>query len=162
MSVRNNLQHELLKCILGNIGFAPSPYFGKAGLSHRDLISQEVVKIQYDNGVVDYPIFSGKIGFGSEILSALGVRINEPDMPEEFVVVYQINDTEINAIRANFLNYNNMLTLINIKGSWKDASMYAKLISTAGFERVASIGFDWKENAIDKKLLAALLQICDM
>ena len=162
MSVRNNLQHELLKCILGNIGFAPSPYFGKVGLSHNDLRSQEVVKIQYDEEIVEYPVFSGKVGFGSEILSALGIRINEVDLPEEFVIVYRINDTEINAIRANFLNYNNMLFLVNNKGSWKDVSMYAKLVSTAGFERITDIGFDWKENEVDQKLFDALLQICDM
>lgn len=160
--IHNELVHELIKVICSNIGFVPGENFGKAGLSEDVFKTDRKIQLEVENKVFDLPVYAGKIEMSNSRLTTVATVIRLPNEPDEFSVVFKVDATPTLAIRCNFEDFSGMRFINNFDSKWDDTNLYQKLISTAGFVKIADLGFIWKPcNDVDE-LHGLLTELVEM
>jgi len=146
--IRNALQHELIKCIFGNLGLVPGSNWGISGLSLPEFITGHNVPVLWGDETVpaQFPIHAAFYPEAFNRLTLAAVRIvdkNNVNGPyEEFGLVFEVSGDPPIGIRASFEDFEDMRFLVYKNKSWSNISTYAKLIQCAGFESLASNGFN--------------------
>lgn len=160
--IHNTLVHEILKVMMGNLGFIPGAKFGTAGLSDDILKIEKIIKLEIGDAIVNLPVYAGQITAGDQQIRCMGTVIRSMNEPDEFSIVYQVDDLPPMGARCNFDDFEGMRMIRYHDGKWEDMSLFSKLMTCAGFEKITELGFIWKNLEEQDHLYPILVDIVEM
>ena len=155
--IEDDLTKQMIKYILGNLGFVPKPLFGKVGLSDKFLKTKHVLTFEEDGNQVNHPIYAGEIKFPEGSLRSVGVAIH----PGEFTVIFKFDSGEFNLLKN--IDEEEYIFVVSSNGvDWQNPSMYTKLCVTTGIANITDLGYVWQPTKNTADLIAALKASIDI
>ena len=163
------LNRELIRTMLGDFGLVPPPNFGKVGISTQEFLLKESLdmEVESESGEMEsisYGLWAGSIMFMQSSLRVLATDICDIEAGyHEFVVTYRMDEAPIHAIKHVFQDDEDPgLFLRKNNHEWKMVSLYDRLVATAGFERLTSMGATWRPEKQYEDLYEALVEVVNM
>lgn len=161
------LNREIVRTILGSIGFVPPPNFGKVGISRDEFMLNKFITLDFEtnNGGVQkeqFAIWCGQTRQGNSTLKVLATDIcDNGSNYHEFIAVYKVDNAPVHMVKHIFGEEDMGLFLFKLD-TWKPVGRYEKLISCAGFEKITSMGFSWEPCKDYNDLYACLVEAIEM
>ncbi len=159
MNIQQKLIKELINYTFSNLGLVPDPLWGKAGISEDIFKTNKVVKIQSEDDIFEFPIYSATCNIGQDKVNILALKMDDGDYVE-FALVFRMNDLPIFGLKQ-IVDGNEGQFLITDKGeNWINPGMYDKLTFCAGIEKITDQGIGWSPGNLD--LFNYLLKIVEI
>jgi hypothetical protein len=153
------LTRELARHVIGKFGLVPPPNLGKLGITTRDFLLDRRLKIEYDDGSAEFPIWCGVSGCQPSI-TVLATDLTS-DNYHEFCTVFTVDKQVIHGIKHIFSDSDDALFMI-WNGEWKPTGLRQKLLLTAGLEQITDLGLGWIPENNYEILYDRLVEIVEM
>jgi len=146
-----NLSNELAHKILSDISCTPFS-FGKAGVTHKDLLLSTSLNIKENDESIKVPLYYGEVlGQEGVVSSLIFVLDKSPEDFEAGVIISvrkYLEDVSNKQIRIGFIcNWNESFNLFMINSNnngWIPATLSQKLQITLAFEDIVQEGLVWQ------------------
>jgi len=160
------LDREIIRYILGSIGFIPPPNFGKVGISTYKLNKDFQLEFENIDGTmekVSFGLWGGSISDMNSKVKVLATDIcDNNNNYHEFSAVYRVDNNNVYGIKHIFEDNGIVLYLVNIDNKWKPVSLFDRLIACAGFEKLNNIGLIWQQENDITDLFPYLMEIIEI
>lgn len=163
--MKNNiLTKEIINHIFINVGLSPTS-FGKIGLSSKNLLTDRVVNMSYDDLEVAHPVYAGEIIIQDSKIRGLAVDLTLEDCAE-FCFVFRMDSYPLHGLRLTYNgdheyedSDNGIFRIFNDKNeSWIEANIFTQGMALSGIEQIISYGLLWEPcTNIDDLYRAALI-----
>lgn len=162
--MKNNiLTKEIINHIFISVGLSPTS-FGKIGLSSKDLMTDRVIDMSYDDLEISHPVYAGEIIIQESKIRALAVDLTLEDC-SEFCFIFRMDSYPLHGLRLAYDDENaedrdtGTFRIFNDKNeSWIEANVYTQGMALSGIEKITSYGLLWEPcKNIDDLYRAALI-----
>ncbi len=132
-----------------NVGVAPPPVFGVAGISSKEFLLDETLTLtDEDKHITTHKIYCGtfKIEKPLTIIRSIVADLSDGDENDhipEYIMLWRMDQYPIYAIRLAFDTTDNGLFLNCTDDEWYEVDVYNKALALAGMERIADVGVLW-------------------
>ena len=166
--MEQDLPKLIVRRIIADVGAAPNAV-GKTGLTVSELLLNKVIKVNYDDGVHEHDVYSGKISIESTVLKGLLVDLTI-DIPE-YLFVFRMDNMPIHAAKALYDEIDLGETFLRVyypdkekepSFTWRDSGLYIKARMLSDFEKIVSYGFMWEDCKDIEDLYEAAVSLIDV
>lgn len=156
------LEREIIKRILADIGVAPSPNFGKAGLTLLDFKLKKEFFVHYeDEHQQKFPLWSGQGSLSDSKIRALLVDLTDGEVAE-YALAIRVNDKPIYALRIAYDNEDTGTFMLQEGENWIFPNMLVKLWALLGMEMIVDQGMPWQPSNDYDDLYQAVSHLIEM
>lgn len=152
----------IIKRILGDLGVAPPPLFGRVGITLDIFMIPEKITLRHDDDTTNnYNLFAGSLKDSGHTIKALLADISSDGVPE-FVLLFRFDNLSVYGLRLAFDDSDMGLFLVSVPSeeggpTWAELDLYGKAMALAGVECITQAGIPWNPSTDYKDLHEALL-----
>ena len=143
------LNRELVRTVMGSLGIAPPPNFGKVGITTDNFALGKYISLDFEDKdgnqkKENFAMWCGKAKHGEDEIRALLTDICDNETGyHEFIMVYQLSNFQPHILKHVFSDDDFGLFLRKNADGWKPVGQYEKLVSCAGFVQMSNLGLTW-------------------
>ena len=164
----DTLTRELVRNTLGKMGLVPPPNLGKLGITTKEFLLKDSLKIEYLNDTNEqqtssFPLWCGEIYMGTSKMVALATDLFTQDEGyHEFCATFCVDNLAIHGVKHIFAEQEDAYFLKANENEWTQMSLYNKLLITAGMERLSDYGVSWRPCKDYERLYPKLVDLVEM
>lgn len=157
------LTREIIRRMLGDVGVAPPPNFGKVGISIPELRLRHDLTFSMEDGNQHiFPLWAGEISVDPDVkIRALLCDLSIDDV-SEYALALRITDKPIYGLKLIYDNDDNGIFVISENDGWKPANMTVKTRALIGMETIMDQGMEWGDCSEIGDLEEAITRIAEM